>query len=219
MIKKFRFFLNPIEGQEKWLNDRAAEGLKLSKVGRFIYEFKKCKPSQYQYAVDYIGNKSNSRRKEYESFLDEVEISYYEKPLNLGQFSVGRVKFRPYANQGGKLATSRGMINRELLILEKENNGKPFAIFNNVKDKIGTLKERRKPHIYLLLFIVFIELYIKFIGRSFIDISYLSNRNSVFSDNATLFVLLGIVGIVPIVRIVQFSLSIKTLKEKEDIHE
>jgi len=25
MIRKFRVFLNPIEGQEKWLNDRAAE--------------------------------------------------------------------------------------------------------------------------------------------------------------------------------------------------
>ena len=39
MIKKFRLFLSPIEGQEKWLNERAKEGLKLSKVRRCIYEF------------------------------------------------------------------------------------------------------------------------------------------------------------------------------------
>ena len=219
MNRKFRVFLSPIEGQEKWLNDRAAESLKLSKVGRFIYEFKKCKPSQYQYTVDYIGNKSNSQRKEYESFLDEVGINYYEKPLNLGQFSVGRVKFRPYANQGGKLATSRGMINRELLILEKENNGKPFTISNNVKDKIDALKERMRPHVYLLVFIIFMELYIKIIGEPLFNISYLSNRNSVFQGNATLPMLLGLIGIGSIVRIVQLSLSIKSLKEKGDIHE
>jgi hypothetical protein len=29
MLRKFKLFLNPIEGQEKWLNERAKEGLKL----------------------------------------------------------------------------------------------------------------------------------------------------------------------------------------------
>jgi hypothetical protein len=72
MIRKFRLFLNPIEGQEKWLNERVKEGLKLSKVWRFIYGFEKCKPNQYQYAVDYIGNKSDTERKAYESLLDEL---------------------------------------------------------------------------------------------------------------------------------------------------
>jgi hypothetical protein len=86
MIKKFRIFLNPIEAQEKWLNEKSAEGLRLSKIGKFFYEFEKCNPNQYQYAVDYIGNNSNVNRKEYESFLDEVGIKYFEKPLNIGQF-------------------------------------------------------------------------------------------------------------------------------------
>jgi len=111
------------------------------------------------------------------------------------------------------------MINRELLILEKENNGKPFTIFNNVKDKIDALKERMRPHVYLLVFIIFMELYIKLIGEPLFNISYLSNRNSVFQGNATLPMLLGLIGIGSIVRIVQLSLSIKSLKEKGDIHE
>jgi len=83
MIRKFRLFLNPIEGQEKWLNERVKEGLKLSKVWRFIYKFEKCKPNQYQYAVDYIGNKSDTERKAYESLLDELGIRYYESKRQL----------------------------------------------------------------------------------------------------------------------------------------
>lgn len=219
MIRKFRLFLNPIEGQEKWLNERVKEGLKLSKVWRFIYKFEKCKPNQYQYAVDYIGNKSDTERKAYESLLDELGIRYYEKPLNLGQFSVGKIQCRPYANKGGKWVTSRGMINRELLILEKENDGKPFNIYSNIKDKIMALRERRKPHFYLMSFILLMELYINFIGRSLMDISYLSSRNTCFSNNTALLVLLGVIGIISMVRAVQLSLSMKTLKEKGDIHE
>lgn len=219
MTKKFRIFISPIEGQEKWLNDRAAEGLKLLKVGRFFYEFKTCEPGQFQYAVDYIGNLSNKQRREYERFLDEVKICYYEKPLNLGQFSLGRIKYRPYANRGGKLATSKGMINRELLILERENTGNPFTIFNNVKDKIAALKERMKPHYYLLIFIFLMELYIIFLGNSLIEISDMSNRNSNFTNDIILSILLGGVGLIPIIKLFQLSLSIKTLKEKADIHE
>lgn len=218
MIRKFKIFLNPIEGQEKWLNAKAVEGLKLSKVGKFIYEFKRCKPNQYQYAVDYIGNKSNEERKDYENFLEDVEINYYEKPINLGQFSIGRVKYRPYANSGGKLATSGGMINRELLILEKENNGRPFNIYNNLKDKILALKERRKPYIYLSVFIIIMGLYINLIGKPLIDFSIWSNRNNLF-DIATLSIFLGLIGVISIVRIVQLSLSIESLKDKKDIHE
>lgn len=219
MTKRFRIFMNPIEGQEKWLNDNAAEGLKLIKVGRFFYEFKKCSPGQYQYAVDYIGNLSNKQRKEYGEFLNEVKIGYYEKPLNLGQYSLGRVKYRPYANQGGKLATSRGMINKELLILERENNEEPFTVYNNVNDKITALKERMRPHYYLLAFILLMELYINFIGFSLFDTSYFSNINSAFFKKTILSILLGGVGLIPLVRLFQLSLSIKTLKEKKDIHE
>lgn len=219
MIRKLKLFLNPIEGQEKWLNEKAKEGLRLSKVWRFIYEFEKCKPNQYQYAVDYIGNKSDTERQAYESLLGELGIRYYEKPLNLGQSSVGKIQYRPYANKGGKWATSRGMINRELLILEKENDGKPFNIYTNTRDKIMALQERRKPHFYLMNFVLLMELYIYFIGRSLMDISYLSNGNTCFSNSTALLLLLGVIGVISIVRTVQLSLSIKTLKEKGDIHE
>lgn len=217
MSKNFKVFLNPIEGQEKWLNEKSAEGLKLSGVGRFTYEFTKCEPNQYQYAVDYIGNKSNIERKEYESFLDDLKINYYEKPLNFGQFSIGRTKYRPYAGKGGRLAASKGMINREILILEKKNNGKTFNIYNNVKDKIIALKERKKPYIYLLTFMIAMELYVNFIKKPLINFSYINNRN-IFGNN-TSSILLGMVGIFCLMRIIQLSLSMKTLNEKKNIRE
>lgn len=217
MIKKFRIFLNPIEAQEKWLNEKSAEGLKLLKAGRFFYEFEKCKSNQYQYAVDYIGNNSNANRKEYERFLDEMGLKYFEKPMNIGQFSIGKVKCRPYANKGGRVATSWGMINREILILEKENNGKPFNIYSNVEDKIQAMKERRKPHIYMLTFVLFMLGYNTFVERSMIDVAYINSQNS-FSDNAIL-LLLGVMGTIATVRIVQLSLSMKTFKETGDIQE
>jgi hypothetical protein len=219
MIKKFRIFLNPIEGQEKWLNEKAAEGFRLSRVGRFFYEFEKCNPNQYKYAVDYIGNNSNAQRKEYESFLDEMGINYFEKPLNIGQFSIGKVKCRPYANKGGKVATSWGMINRELLILEKEYNGKTFKIYSNVEDKIQALKERRKPHLYLLTLVLFMGGYNTFIERSILDVAYNSSQNSSFSNSIALSLLLGVMGIIVSIRIAQLSLSIKTLKETGEIQE
>jgi hypothetical protein len=218
MIKKIKIFLNPIEAQEKWLNENAAEGLRLLKVGRFFYEFEKCKTNQYQYAVDYIGNNSNTQRKEYESFLDEVGIKYFEKPLNIGQFSIGKVKCRPYANKGGRVATSWGMINRELLIIEKENNGKPFNIYSNIEDKIQALKERRKPHIYLLIMVLLMAGYNTFVERSMLDVAYINSQKNSFSYNALL-LLLGVIGIIVTVRIVQLSLSMKTLKEMGDIQE
>ncbi|MBM7871563.1 hypothetical protein JOC70_003063 [Clostridium pascui] len=219
MINKFKIFINPIEGQEKWLNEKAKEGFRLSKAGRFIYKFEKSEPMKYQYAVDYVGNKTIAERKEYENFLGEVEIKYFQKPLNLGQFSLGRVKYRPYANPGGKMATSQGMINRELLILEKRNNGKPFDIYSNVRDKIMSLRERRKPYIYLFTFMLLMELHISYIDKSLINISYWSNGNISVLDNTALSILAGVIGIISVIRIMQLSLSIKTLKARGNIHE
>jgi len=219
MIREFRLFLNPVDGLEKWLNKKAKEGLRLSKVQRCIYEFERCKPGQYQYAVDYIGNKSDAERKEYESLLDEIGIRYFEKPLNLGQFAVGKIRYRPYANKGGKWATSRGMINRELLILEKKNDGKPFEIYSNIEDRIAALRERRKPHFYLIGFVLLMGSYIHFFGRPSGSVSLLKGSAGSSLGTVVPWTLLAIIGATSIARIMQLSLSIKSLKEKGRIFE
>ena len=87
MIREFRLFLIRRRAR-KWPNKKAKRRVRLSKVQSASMSSKRCKPGQYQYAVDYIGNKSDAERKEYESLLDEIGIRYFEKPLNLGQFAV-----------------------------------------------------------------------------------------------------------------------------------
>jgi hypothetical protein len=129
------------------------------------------------------------------------------------------VKYRPYANKGGRVATSWGMINRELLVLEKENNGKPFNIYSNVEDKIQALKERRKPHIYMFIFIIVMLGYNIFVERTMLDVAYMNTQNNSFSNSALISLLLGVMGIIVTVRMVQLSISMKTLKETGDIQE
>ena len=53
------------------------------------------------------------------------DIPYSIKNINLN-YSVGKVRWRPWAEIGGRIATNTTTFNRELLIVEKENDGKPF---------------------------------------------------------------------------------------------
>ncbi len=124
--------------------------------------------NEYQYVIDYVGgNKSYKELKEYQQFLEEIGIKYYEKPINIGQFSWGgKARFRPFTNSGGRIATSKGMINKELLILEKKNDGKTFEIYSNIEDKIYRLKEIRKPLIYGEIFILFFGMMTVFIKKT-----------------------------------------------------
>lgn len=211
--------MNPIEGQERWLNEQARNGWKLFKVGRLFYEFKASNPGEYQYAVDYIGNKSNQERIKYEEFISEMNITYYEKPIKLGHFSVGKIKYRPFADKGGKIATSRGMINRELLILEKKNDGKPFAIYSNIADKIEALKERRKPYIYFIVLTLLMGFYIYYIRKPLFSYTLWSYQNDDFKGILASGVLLGLLSIISVIRALQLSLAIRGLSGTVKTHE
>lgn len=220
MMKKiFRIFLNPMGSQEKWLNQMAEKGYRLVNVGRFFYTFENCEPNEYQYSIDYVGNKNYKELKEYEQFLEEIGIKYYEKPINIGQFSWGKARLRPFANQGGRIATSKGMINRELLILEKKNNRKPFEIYSNIVDKIYRLKEIRKPLIFGEIIILFFAIMGIFMGNPIFEFTLWSIGNTNTSNNYMLLVLLGIIFIYLSVKLIQINESIKNLKDKGEINE
>jgi hypothetical protein len=98
--------------------------------------------------VEYVANKSYKALKDYESFLEESNIRYIEKPASIGKVSLGNVRWRPYADKDAQIATTGGMIKREFLILEKENDGKPFEIYTSIEDKINALKIMRRPTIF-----------------------------------------------------------------------
>jgi len=133
----FRYFIDFLDGQEKWLNRMAERGYRLKKCGIMTYTFEECGPNEYEYAVEFVGDRSVSRAKDYRGYLEDVGYRAFTKNINLN-FSYGKVKWRPYAKGLGQLATSPGGYNSELLILEKKRDEKPFALHTTVQDKRNT---------------------------------------------------------------------------------
>jgi len=149
----FRYFFDFLDGQEKWLNSMAEQGYRLKKCGRMTYTFDECNPNEYEYAVEFIGDKSYSKGKDYRRYLEGLGFRTFTKNINLN-FSYGKIKWRPYAKGMGQIATSPGGFNEELLILEKKRDGKPFELHTDVRDKLDTYKTVRRAYVWadLLLF-------------------------------------------------------------------
>ena len=119
-MNKIKIFLNPIEGREEYLNHIASEGYRLVKSGSIIHEFEKTN-SDHRYAVEYIGYMNNKERKKYTEFLNGMNLKVFTAPLNIGKLSFGNIKLRPYNSPKSMIATSPGMINKEILIIETES--------------------------------------------------------------------------------------------------
>ncbi|SHH04283.1 Protein of unknown function [Anaerosphaera aminiphila DSM 21120] len=198
-MKKFHIFLNPIESREGWLNKVAKNGYKLKYVyGGLIYEFEKA-DNAVKYAVQYIGNMNNVKRVNYENFLSEMNYSVWSVPLNLGSLSIGRFKWRPYATVGGQITTSSGMINREILIIEKISSEENFKLFTSVESNLSDLKFRRRINIYLFI----ISLLTMFYGYSTMENTLLK------SIVTTLLIILFLVSIFNIVKLSNLITSLK----------
>ena len=155
--KYYRFFWGFLDKQKKWLNEMADKGLRLVNTGRAWYEFEDCEPSKYRYAVEFVGEKSKQSAKEYASFLEDCGYRVLFKNLNL-DYSVGKVIVRPWADKGGRIATTKGSYNKELLIVEKENDGKDFELHTDENDVIEYKKTVRKPWIFSITTITIILL-------------------------------------------------------------
>lgn len=156
MNKKFyRFFGGLLTAQENWLNRMSEKGYRLIRTGKLLYEFEECKPGQFQYCMEFIGQKSKENAHNYYDFLEEMGYSVFYKNINLN-YSVGKVRWRPWAEKGGRIATNATTFNRELLIVEKENDGKPFELHTSYEDKESYYSNLRNPWLLLLfMFAVF----------------------------------------------------------------
>lgn len=149
-MNKIKIFLNPIEGREKYLNHIANEGYRLVKSGSIIHEFEKTN-SNYRYAVEYIGYMNNKERKNYTEFLNSMNLKVFTAPLNIGKLSFGNVKLRPYNSPKSMIATSPGMINKEILIIETDGS-KEIPTFSDKESKNLDINRRKAPYYYLLFF-------------------------------------------------------------------
>lgn len=148
--KYYRFFGGLLTAQKNWLNKMSEKGYRLIRTGKLLYEFEECKPGQFQYCVEFIGQKSKENAQNYHDFLEEMGYSVFYKNINLN-YSVGKVRWRPWAEKGGRIATNATTFNRELLIVEKENNGKPFELHTSYEDKESYYSNLRNPWLLLLL--------------------------------------------------------------------
>lgn len=151
MSKKiYRFFGGLLSAQEKWLNTMANKGYRLVRTGKMLYEFEACNPGQYQYRIEFVAHKSERNARGYAAFLEDCGYTVFFKNINLN-YSVGKVKWRPWAEQGGKLATNGTTFNRELLIVEKENDGKDWDLHTTYEDKKSYYKSIRNPWLFIFI--------------------------------------------------------------------
>lgn len=153
----YRFFWGFLKKQENWLNAMAEKGCRLVRTGKAWYEFEDCEPGKYRYAVEFIGEKSGRAAADYAAFLEDCGYRVLFKNLNL-DYSVGKVTVRPWAEKGGKIAATGGTYNKELLIVEKENDGKPFELHTTEEDVREYRRTVRKPWIFAAAAVLFCAL-------------------------------------------------------------
>ena len=151
MSKKcYRFFGGLLTAQEHWLNKMSEKGYRLIRAEKMLYEFEACKPDQVKYCVEFIGQKSKANASDYHEFLEGMGYKVFYKNINLN-YSVSKVRLRPWAEKGGRIATNATTFNRELLIVEKDNDGKPFELHTSYEDKENYYRNLRNPWLLILL--------------------------------------------------------------------
>lgn len=158
--KYYRYFSGLLRSQEKWLNKMATRGYRLVRTGKAWYEFEECEPDEYQYCVEFIGGKSQENAEDYKHFLEDMGYRVFYKNLNL-QWSVGKVRGRPWAEPGGRIATNATTLDKELLIVEKCNDGKPFELHTTTEDRIQNTKQLQKPWLWTFLIFAACSLFMK----------------------------------------------------------
>lgn len=148
--KQYRFFGGLLTMQERWLNKMAHGGYRLVRTGKLLYEFETCRAGEFVYCVDFIGHMAGAGAEEYCGFLEDAGCRVFYKNINLN-YSLGKIRFRPWAEKGGKIATDFTTFNRELLIVEKKNDGKPFQLHTTYEDRAGYCRILQKPYLFTLL--------------------------------------------------------------------
>ncbi len=134
MEKRYRYFWTLLGLQARWLDKMSDGGLRLVRTEKLLYEFEPCDPGEYRYCVEFVAHLSRDRAEDYARFLEDCGYRVWFKNANL-DWNVGKVEARPWAEPGGRLASNATTYNRELLIVEKKNDGKPFQLHSSNEDK------------------------------------------------------------------------------------
>lgn len=202
MEKKLKYFGANVTAQAKWLNKMAKNGYRLVKTGKLYYYFEKCEPEEYVYTVDFRGDKKFASTKEYYDFLVSLGYKVYYKNINLN-WSTGKVAWYPTGLGKGNVVRSNGALNRELLIVEKKNDGIPFELHTTNDDKANYIKSFRNAWIFWLCF---------FLGFSIWR--WIAIRN--LAVDTIVFTCLTVLCLIPVIR---YQIVISRLGSKSRIEE
>jgi len=148
--KCYRFFGAFLTAHSNWLNKMSEKGYRLIRIGKLLYEFEPCTPGQYLYQVEFVADKSKDNAEDYVHFLEDIGYRVFFKNINLN-YSIGKIRWRPWAEQGGKISTNKSTFNHELLIVEKTSDGKPFELHTTYEDKAEYCRQLQKPWLFLFL--------------------------------------------------------------------
>lgn len=144
-IKRYCFFGSFLQTQENWLNKIAKEGYRLTQVGKLRYEFEVCQPDLYEYRMEFVAAKPAKEVRDYIAFLEDLGYQVFFKNINLN-YAIGKLRYRPWAEKGARIATQATTFDKELLIIEKKKDGKPFELFTTWEDKIRYYKTLQNPY-------------------------------------------------------------------------
>lgn len=168
-MKKLRYFIDAIDGQQNWLNKMAQKGYRLTGTTRMGYEFTSCEAGAYHYVVQYVADKSLRELTEYRQYLEEMGYVYYAKNINL-QFGV-KAKLR-YTGKALKLATNPGILNQELLLIEVPKQDE-LQLFTSAKELHDYYAMIRNGYILATIMILLIAFFgrtkLEFFGTVYMD--------------------------------------------------
>jgi hypothetical protein len=160
--KVYRYFLDATLGQEAWLNEMSGKGWRLISCGQLSYTFESYEPGTYEYAVEFVAHMSYAKSKDYKVFLESMGYRTFYKNINVGK-KLG-VKWRPWAEGGGQITTSPGSYQKELLIVEKQKDDKPFMLHTDLSDQIETYRKISRPYYFnAAMFVTFAMMFVVFL--------------------------------------------------------
>lgn len=174
MIKKYCYFGGMLDLQEQWLNKMAANGYRLVRISKFSYTFETCLPNSLEYKVEFIGNQSPEQVTTYLSNLELNGYKLWKKNINLN-YSLAKFRLRLWANKGARFSTNKTTFNNELLIIEKNKDGKPFGscISNNSVIEYYTILRNAWLQNCMLFSFLFIILFIQAPKNSLIVLAFI----------------------------------------------
>jgi len=127
----FKLFIDSIDKQEKWLNEMADGGFRLTGCNRLSYEFEDCAPGEYRYGVRFVHDKA-APRQSLKRRLEGKGYRVYNKPLNFN-WLFGTMDLRSLFGAENKTGAQQTAEKKELLLVEKRNDDAPFDFRNDAE--------------------------------------------------------------------------------------